>query len=86
VSTPTIAPTPFPPPPWLTPPPPPPPPPAQPNRNRTYAIGLAVAAALIPLIALGWFVVSAPPKAATPVATHTAVVDAGIVNINGDIP
>jgi S1-C subfamily serine protease len=85
VSTPTIAPPPFPPPPWLTPPPPPPPA-AQPNRNRTYAIGLAVAAALIPLVALGWFVVSAPPKAATPIATHTAVVDAGIVNINGDIP
>jgi S1-C subfamily serine protease len=85
VTTPGIAPPPLPPPPWLAPPPAPPPLP--PARNRTYAIALLAAAILIPLAAIGWFIVSGTQHSASPVATAAPVTrDAGIVNINGDIP
>ena len=83
MSTPTIAP-PLPPPLWPEPPPPPPP---APNPNRQYVIGLGAAAALLPLLAIGWVVLSGAHG-----ATHTtlpvakAVADEGIVNINGVVP
>jgi S1-C subfamily serine protease len=48
---------------------------------------LAVLAAVIPLAAIGWLLVSGMTRAATPVATAPrAVVDTAIVNINGVIP
>ncbi len=86
MTTPTVAPPPpLPPPPWVAPPPAPPPLP--PNRNRTYAIALLCAAALIPLAAIGYLLVSGSTHTAAPVATPApATGDAGIVNINGDIP
>jgi S1-C subfamily serine protease len=63
------------------------PPPLPPNRNRTYAIALAAAAVTIPLVAVGWLLVSGAQRSPTPVATTPpAADDAGIVNINGDIP
>jgi S1-C subfamily serine protease len=87
LTIPTVAaptPPPFPPPPWLTPPPPPPP---TPNRNQTYAIALAVLAAVIPLAAVGWLLVSGTAQVAAPVATAPpGVDDTAIVNINGVIP
>jgi S1-C subfamily serine protease len=88
VTTPTVAPpTPpsFPPPPWLAPPPAP----APPNRNRTYAIALAILAAVIPLAAVGWLLVSGAQRSAAPITVAkdpSAVVDNAIVNINGVIP
>jgi S1-C subfamily serine protease len=91
VTTPTLAPPPFPPPPWQTPPPwqAPPPAPAPPNRNRTYALALAILAAVIPLAAVGWFLVSGAHPAAAPVPVPTkpsVAVDNAIVNIDGVIP
>jgi S1-C subfamily serine protease len=88
VTTPSVAPPPpLPPPPWLAPPPAPPPLPAPPNRNRTYAIALLAAAVAIPVIAVLWLVLGSAPHSAAPVAKAAPVADdAGIVNINGDIP
>jgi len=87
VTIPTVAPPPPPPPsppaPWLTPAPQTP----APNRNRTYAIALAVLAAVIPVAAIGWLLVSGVPRTAAPVATPPqTVVDTAIVNMNGVIP
>lgn len=86
MSTPTIAP-PLPPPVWPDPPPPPPAPHEEPpNPNRPYVIGLVAAAVVLPLLAVGWLVLSG----AHPVAPHapapTVVSDDGIVNINGVVP
>jgi S1-C subfamily serine protease len=48
---------------------------------------LAVLAAVIPLAAVGWLLVSGMTRAATPVATAPrAIIDTAIVNINGVIP
>jgi S1-C subfamily serine protease len=86
VSTPTIAP-PLPPPLWPDPPPPPPPPSeSNPNPNRPYVIGMAVAAVMIPLLAIGWVVVSGMHGAAPKASAPKTVADNGIVNINGVIP
>jgi S1-C subfamily serine protease len=82
-----ISPPPFAPPPWQSPPPAPPPLP--PNRNRTYAIALAILAAVIPLAAVGWLLVSGVHPSSAPVVVATApktVVDDAIVNINGVVP
>lgn len=81
-----MAPPPFPPPPWLTPPPPAP---EAPNRNRSYAIALAILAAVIPLAAVGWLLLSGAHPGAAPITVARqpgAVVDSAIVNINGTIP
>ncbi len=82
MSTPTVAP-PLPPPVW---PDPPPAPPQAPNPNRPYVIGLVVAAAVLPLLAVGWLVLGGA-RAAAPHASAPAVVsDDAIVNINGVVP
>jgi S1-C subfamily serine protease len=48
---------------------------------------LAVLAAVIPLAAIGWLLMSGMTRAATPVATaHKPINDTAIVNINGVIP
>jgi S1-C subfamily serine protease len=58
-----------------------------PSRTRTYAIALAAAAAVIPLAAIGWLLVSGAQHNAPSTATAARVAgDAGIVNIDGDIP
>jgi S1-C subfamily serine protease len=58
-----------------------------PNRNRTYAITLAVLAAVIPVAAVGWLLINGMPRNTTPVATSPQnVIDTAIVNINGVIP
>jgi len=74
---------PLPPPVW---PDPPPPPPAPPNPNRRYVIGLVVAAAVIPMLAIGWVVVSGTHGTAGKAPASAAVIDAAIVNINGVVP
>lgn len=83
MSTGTFAP-PLPPPLWPDPPPPPPPPAS--NPNRPYVIGLAVAALAIPLLAIGWLVLSGIHTAAPKQAAAKTVSDNAIVNINGQIP
>lgn len=87
MSTPTIAP-PLPPPAWPDPPPPPPPQeqPDAPNPNRPYVIGLVVAAVVLPLLAVGWLVLSGAHPAASHAPAPTVVSDHGIVNINGVVP
>jgi S1-C subfamily serine protease len=58
-----------------------------PSPNRAYAIGLAAAAALIPIAAIGWLLVSGTRHNAPPAVTAPRVAgDAGIVNIDGDVP
>lgn len=84
MTTPTIAPPPFP---WISPPPPPPPPPPPvdaPNRHRRLAIALAAVAAAILVLALVWLLLNGHQTAATPLPS--ALTDQAIVNINGDIP
>jgi len=49
-------------------------------------IGMAVAAVMIPLLAIGWVVVSGMHGAAPKPAAPKTVSDQGIVNINGVIP
>lgn len=85
MSTPTIAP-PLPPPLWPDPPPPPPPP-SEGNPNRRYVIGLVSAAVVLPLVAVGWMLLSgAHPAPHQKPAVASAVTDDGIVNINGTVP
>jgi S1-C subfamily serine protease len=82
VTTPTVAP-PLPPPVW---PDPPPVPPQAPNPNRRYVIGLVVAAAVLPLLAVGWLVLSGAHAVAPHASASPVVSDDGIVNINGVVP
>ena len=85
MSTPTIAP-PLPPPVWPDPPPPPPPQLDPPNPNRPYVIGLVAAAVVLPLLAVGWLVLSGAHPVAPHASAPAVVSDDGIVNINGVVP
>jgi S1-C subfamily serine protease len=79
------APPPLPPPQWHAPPPAP----APPNRNRTYAIALFILAAVIPLAAVAYLLMSGAHPTAAPITVAqqpSVAVDNAIVNINGTVP